>query len=53
MVHIHRLLRVRQQDLQRRVSQSMHDSGYATAKCRKLQRKLAQLKQIKRALRTL
>jgi hypothetical protein len=53
MARIYRLLNQRQRDLKKRVSQSMRDRGYASAKCRSLQRKIAQLQRAKRSLRHL
>jgi hypothetical protein len=41
----------RKQDLKRRIAQSMRVSGFATARCRKLQKRLARIAQLERALR--
>lgn len=53
MSGVPRWLTNREQNLRRRISQSMRDAGYANGNCRRLQRRWSRIRRVKRALRGL
>jgi hypothetical protein len=53
MLRLNRFLARKNRNLRLRIAQSMRDAGFANSKCRGLQRKLARLNQVRKAIRNL
>jgi hypothetical protein len=53
MSRLNRFLAHKNRDLRQRIAQSMRDAGSANSKCRGLQRKLARLNRVRKAIRNL